>query len=197
MTKIKIAILGVLFLLLMGANSWAGWEYISPMPHGRLGHDSTVGMDGKIYVFGGREWIAADKGAPFLDTVEVYDPKTDTWSKRSPMPEPRNAHAAVLAADGKIYVIGGSKAYRDTPLKTVLIYDPVKDSWSKGPDMNVPRSLVSAVATPDGKIYAIGGTDVGAYPKKEQFNFFLPEKAELYTGRVQETVEVLDINTLK
>jgi hypothetical protein len=50
------------------------------------------------------------------------------------------------------------------------------------------------VATPDGKIYAIGGTDVGAYGKsRNEINFFLPEKLKLYTGKVQNTVEVLDI----
>ncbi len=59
--------------------------------------------------------------------------------------------------------------------------------------MNIPRSTLAAVATPDGKIYAIGGTDVGAYNVRETMNFFLPEKMELSTGKLQKTVEVLDI----
>jgi hypothetical protein len=53
---------------------------------------------------------------------------------------------------------------------------------------------LAAVATPDGKIYAIGGTDVGAYEGKESVNTFLPQSLETYTGKVQDTVEVLDIS---
>jgi hypothetical protein len=60
--------------------------------------------------------------------------------------------------------------------------------------MNYPRSTLAAVATPDAKIYAIGGTDVEAYKGLETLNFFLPENVEFSTGRVQDTVEVLDIS---
>ena len=41
-----------------------------------------------------------------LGTVDEYDPATDTWRERSPMPTPRN-HAAIGVVNGKIYVIGG------------------------------------------------------------------------------------------
>ena len=59
--------------------------------------------------------------------------------------------------------------------------------------MNLPRAVLAAVATPDGKIYAIGGTDVGAYENKAKLNKLLPGKFEFYTGKVQDSVEVLDI----
>ena len=91
------------------------------------------------------------------------------------------------------YILGGSSEDKGPPLKSVIIYDSINDTWKKGPSMNIPRSTLAAVATPDGKIYAIGGTDVGAYETKQKINFFLPSKAELYTGKVQDTVEVLDI----
>jgi hypothetical protein len=56
-------------------------------------------------------------------------------------------------------------------------------------------SSVAAVATPDGKIYAIGGTDIGAYSGRKKLNFLhLPKVHEFYTGKVQDTVEVLDIS---
>ena len=59
--------------------------------------------------------------------------------------------------------------------------------------MNKPRAALAAVATPDGKIYAIGGTDKGAYKIKDKINQFLPRKKRLYAGKIQDTVEVLDI----
>ena len=59
--------------------------------------------------------------------------------------------------------------------------------------MRKHRALFAAVSTPDGKIYAIGGTDVGAHEGNRTLNIFLPKSAELDTGQVQKTVEVLDI----
>jgi hypothetical protein len=93
-----------------------------------------------------------------------------------------------------MYVIGGVESYKGPPLKTVLVYTPKTDSWMEGPDMNVRRVNLAAVATVDGKIYAIGGTDRGAFEKKELLNRFLPKSMQSYDGKVQDTVEVLDIN---
>ena len=63
----------------------------------------------------------------------------------------------------------------------------------KSPPMKLHRDSLAAVATPDGKIYAIGGTDAGAYERRELLNYFLPASKKLYKGKVQDTVEVLDI----
>ena len=173
------------------------WEYKKPMSSKRMFFAAVVGPDDKIYVFGGAAGLSTEPSTPVLDTTEVYDAKTNSWSFRRSMTGARKAHAGVLGADGKIYIMGGSSEVHGHPLKDVFIYDPVKDAWEKGPDMNIPRAIPSAVATPDGKIYAIGGTDVGAYENRRGVNFFLPKRLELYTGKVQDTVEVLDIFKLK
>ncbi len=112
------------------------------------------------------------------------------------MPRPAFSISGAIGADGRIYIIGGSLGQSDSPpLKNVLIYDPVRDSWEKGPSMNLPRSTLAAVSTPDGKIYAIGGTDAGAYSSaKKLINAFMPQDKKIYTGQVQDTVEVLDTN---
>jgi N-acetylneuraminic acid mutarotase len=128
-----------------------------------------------------------------FDFVEVYDPDKDEWSSRRPMPDPRIGHAGVLGSDGKMYIMGGTSVKHGPPLKDVRIYDPIKDRWEKGPSMNCARTGLAAVSTPDGKIYAIGGTDVGAHRAKESANFLLPKNLEFYTGKVQDTVEVIDI----
>ncbi len=48
------------------------------------------------------------KSSPVLASTRVYDPKTDTWSQRKPMPETRVFDTAACAANGKIHVIGGT-----------------------------------------------------------------------------------------
>jgi hypothetical protein len=171
------------------------WTFKAPLPVKRMGLSAAVGPDDLIFVFGG---VAGphhqNKSDRIMNTTEVYDPTTDRWSQRKPMPEPRYGHKAVYAADGRFYVLGGSDGYDRPPLRDVLIYDPVKDTWQKGPSMQIPRDLLAAVATPEGKIYAIGGTDVGAYPVKSAINNLFPSRAPVvYAGRVQKTVEVLQV----
>lgn len=169
------------------------WEYRRPMTRKRFNFSAVVGPDDKIYTFGGSGAFRADGNWSTFDTTEVYDPITDKWSYRAPMPKPNESHDAVLGADGKIYVLGGSQGHGEPPISDVFIYDPAIDTWKKGPQMQRPRSTLAAVATPDGKIYAIGGTDVGAYKSRQMLNTFLPRKSEVYDGQVQDTVEVLDI----
>lgn len=176
------------------------WEYRKPLGKERMSFAAAAGKDGKIYIFGGAAGMETDPKTPILNTVEVYDPETDSWSFRKPMPAKRSGLCAVLATDGKIYILGGSET-PDSPLNTVFIYDPERDIWEKGPDMILPRDVLAAAATPDGKIYAIGGTDVGAYKDKAIWKHLasLVPKNELgnYDGKVQDTVEVLDINKWK
>ena len=50
-----------------------------------------------------------------FNTVEEYDPTTDTWSSKTPMPTNRT-ELAIGIANGKIYAIDG---YNGSRLKTV------------------------------------------------------------------------------
>ena len=169
------------------------WEFKMPMTGKRVLFAAVLGRDNKIYIFGGGDKSEKMTGKrPVYNTTEVYDPETNTWEYRAPMPEPRFTAAGALGADGRIYIMGGSLGQSDSPpLRDVFIYDPVADTWEKGPSMQLPRSDLAGVSTPDGKIYAIGGTDVGAYKFKHAINYFLT-KNKLYDGKVQETVEMLD-----
>ena len=173
------------------------WSFCTPMEQVRMVFDAFLGHDGKIYLVGGLAGYVMDPAAPYLDTIDIYDPATDTWSQGRPMPAGREGHATVMAADGRIYVLGGSASMNGPPLRDVFIYDPRTDAWSKGPDLRVRRANVAAVATPDGKIYVIGGTDVGAFEFRSTMNRFLPKERRFYAGKVQDTVEVLDVFTLR
>ena len=69
------------------------WTNMSQMPTAVAGAKAAVVND-KIYVIGG--------------TVNYeYDPVTDTWVSKQPMPTPRSDGVAVAVFENKIYVIGG------------------------------------------------------------------------------------------
>ncbi len=76
------------------------------------------------------------------------------WRAAPSLPVPRQ-ESAVVALDGRIYVIGGYGA-QPVPDTLVLVYDAVAGTW--GEAAPVPEALHhAAAAVVDGKIYLIGG----------------------------------------
>ena len=116
------------------------WKALAPMPSKR-GSPVATAVGDKIYVIGGVSLppgstdIAVSPTTPQVSvgTVEEYDPETNTWRERSPMPTPRN-HAAIGAVNGKIYVIGGRVGAAfiglASDISVVEEYDPATDKWS-------------------------------------------------------------------
>lgn len=132
------------------------WSTKAAMPTARS-HLAAATVNGKIYAIGG--FIASDTFLPEpIATVEEYDPLTDSWSTKAPMPTARARHTATTV-NGKIYVIGGSSTTYDT-LTTVEEYDPLTNSWSTKAPMPTTRDSHTATAV-NGKIYAIGGSSTG------------------------------------
>ena len=112
----------------------------------------VLASDGNIYVIGGRGATATT-----FTTVEAYNPTTDIWTSRAPLPAGRSALAAVATADGKIYAIGGTEDGSNM-LDTVYVYDLNTNTWDvETPLLTARGSLGGAYV--DGTIYAIGGYD--------------------------------------
>ncbi len=143
------------------------WKALAPMPTPR-GAGWAAEVNGKIYVMGGAQAnVRGNPTAPFtpgtpqlvLGTVEEYDPATDRWQSRAPMPTPRN-HLLAAAVDGKIYAIGGrlgsAQITRADDTDIVEEYDPATDRWSDKGRMPIHRSGMAGGAY-QGRIYVAGG----------------------------------------
>jgi N-acetylneuraminic acid mutarotase len=140
------------------------WVTKAPMPgkNGPKHHAASAVVDGKIYVLGGRLF---GNGAPNeindaltnLDDNMEYDPKTDKWSSKDPMPIRRSGFAADSLSE-KIYVFGGQMA--DGSNLNVESYDPKTNQWIIEPNMQADRSGL-AVAAYNDKIYVFGGQHNG------------------------------------
>ena len=97
------------------------WENKAPLPTARYGMQANV-VDGKIYLMGGVKWKEGySQGFELLNITEVYDPLSDTWTVKSPMPNSEGYVSAVV--DNKIYVIGA---------ELTQIYNPGTDNWTVG-----------------------------------------------------------------
>ncbi len=126
---------------------------------------SDVGVavvDGKIYAIGGLVLKYQDKTT--IQSVDVaaneeYDPATNTWTYKNPMPTPRDSFA-IAVYQNEIYCIGGSTGISRTQGQVLTasteVYDPANDTWENRTAM--PMAKMWAIASVvNGKIYVIGG----------------------------------------
>src|SRR5688572_22360353 len=61
------------------------WTRLADLP-AELNHLGVAALDGLVYVAGG-----FDRTLFASDALFAYDPKSDAWSERAPLPEPRGA----------------------------------------------------------------------------------------------------------
>jgi len=127
------------------------WTTKANMPTPRQNLSVTAASNGKVYAIGGE--IHHDPASAF-NTVEEYDPATNTWTTKANMPTPRGWFGSAYS-NGKIYAIGGMNSTGS--LSTVEAYDPATNTWTTCASMPTARWPVGVAATSNGKIYAIGG----------------------------------------
>src|SRR5262249_8115289 len=133
------------------------WTRGADMPFA-AGSSSSAVINDEIYVAGGI--VNGDT----TNQVAVYDPRSDTWAMRSPMPPGRN-HAA-SATDGALrYVFGGRIGPNAVAngFDTVQTYDPVADAWTSTESgsglapLPQARGGMGKAIYYDGEFYVLGG----------------------------------------
>lgn len=126
------------------------WTHVAPLLSPRSDLAAAV-VGGRIYVFGGCSGFGG-----FLNTVDVYDPVTNTWSAApTDMPTARASMYAVATKGNTVYVIGG---YSGVPPghNTNEAYKVSQDSWTTALPMPTARAESGAVGH-GGRIYIVGG----------------------------------------
>ncbi len=137
------------------------WQTATPAPTKRT-EVAAATLNNTIYVVGGFEQPGFGNfiNLGITPSLQAYDPATDRWTARAPMPIGLH-HLGIGVAGGKLYVIGGYKQAGFSvwaPVATVYAYDPARDTWAERAPMPTPRGALSVTAH-DGKLYAIGGYD--------------------------------------
>lgn len=94
----------------------------------RSGHAAIKLNDDRVLIIGG-----IDTSLDILDTVEIFDPVTDTFGPFKSLFDERTVPAATLLDDGTVLVTGGnssSNLFDPMPVSTAELYDPVTESFS-------------------------------------------------------------------
>ncbi len=121
----------------------------SPSPEAILDGSGTV-VDGKVYLVAGK----TSRGPQ--NTVYIYDPATDAWSRGADLPGIAVEDPAVTEREGKLYVFGGAPLPFSGAVPNAAVYDPATDSWDTLAPL--PRPRAGAVAESLGDvIYVAGG----------------------------------------
>ena len=136
------------------------WTSKTLMPTPRVSF-GIASHQNKICVIGGDYKNPNSSAVYYLAVNEIYDPLTDTWTTKTPMPTSRiDIEANVV--NGKIYVIGGkaydeeNKSYYPNYTAVNQVYDPATNSWSTKQQAPVTIARYSS-AVVDNKIYLVGG----------------------------------------
>ena len=101
---------------------------------------------------------------------EAYDPTTNQWTVKSPMPTARH-HAASAVVDGEIYVIGGRIGEELNNVDLIEKYDPVSDSWTIDLEPMPSKRSGNAATSLNGYIYVLGGEqNEGTFNDNERYD---------------------------
>ena len=132
------------------AGTEGTWQTLDPegRPHPR--HEAAfVECDGKFYLLGGRR----------IQPVDIYDPKTNSWSvgKKPPV---EIHHFQPVVWRNRIILAGAmtGKYPHETALPRLVIYDPAADEWTYGAEIPEGRRRGGAGAViADAKLYLVAG----------------------------------------
>ena len=144
LVRMFLVSLSVGLFLATPAHAQGKWTKLAPFPEPAeelLG----VAANGKMYVFCGLA-----PGWKPIGMVYEYDPATDKWAKKKPMPL-LSHHVAFTEYRGKIYAFGGFVLPAAGPPAWVPVdnaweYDPVADAWKALAPLPTKRG--SPVAAP-------------------------------------------------
>lgn len=138
------------------------WTTSGSMHEGRYFHTATLLTDGRVLVAGGRRPVAGSKDP--VNTAELYDSRSGTWTSTGAMGAARALHSATLLPDGKVFVVGGTTFNDETggPLDSAELFDPSSGTWTATKSMDVFRVEHTATLLKDGKVLIVGGSRGGA-----------------------------------
>jgi hypothetical protein len=124
----------------------------------RESHTLTKLSDGRVLVTGGHQGRHA--ALQIYASAEIYDPATGAFTPTGGMGVRRHKHDAVLLADGRVLVTGGSDEQDDLgAYSSAEMYDPASASFSPVGDMPGIRykHIGTSLLLENGKVLIAGG----------------------------------------
>jgi len=136
------------------------WSRSGLLNTARTATATAVLPDGRVLVAGGMFMDRTSPDRPrVLDTSELWDPKSGTWTRTGGFDETRLGASAVTLADGRVLIVGGASRLEDAPLQqaSAEVYDPTLGRWRSAGTLATARNGFVLVALSDGGAIIAGG----------------------------------------
>jgi N-acetylneuraminic acid mutarotase len=138
------------FAMIVSTQKKPVWLERATLPQPRAGYIAGV-VNGRYVIAGGSFWEKDQK--IWTARVDIFDPRTNTWSEAASLPDPRSDSACVTVR-GSLYVFGGQDHAIAKSDALVLKHE----EWRPLPEAALPESRLYASAVALGNsIYMVGG----------------------------------------
>jgi N-acetylneuraminic acid mutarotase len=140
------------------------WGVTSSLTVPRRLHTATLLTNGSVLVTGGDNNLlpATNTATGAINSSEVFNPATGSWTSVGNLGGARSAHTASLLPNGRVMVAGGAAgrliAGAVSPRLNVEIYDPTAQTWSATTSMGAARFGHTATILPTGYVAIVSGS---------------------------------------
>jgi hypothetical protein len=122
------------------------WGIGQWLPHHFMASAAVAGAGSTIYMIGQTD----------NTTLEAFDTRSHTWTRRASKPREQFGGAVASGRDGRIYDAAGATS-RLNDVLSIEVYDPGANRWAYRAPVLTARYGPSAATRPDGSIYVLGG----------------------------------------
>jgi N-acetylneuraminic acid mutarotase len=131
------------------------WNRTADLNTDRNTHTATFLQNGMVLVAGGFSCGPPPQVCFGLNSAELYDPATGTWTGTGNLNRVHDGHTATLLTNGKVLVVSG-----DENGNSAELYDPNTGTWSNTGNLNTARDSHTATLLQNGKVLVAGGASV-------------------------------------
>jgi hypothetical protein len=134
-----------------------GWRPTGQLNGDREAHGAVALRDGRVMVVAGQGPEGRARGNPDdeLDSVEIWDPRSERWTVAAPLRLARVNPTALLLTDGRVMVLAGRNSI-DPDSHIVEVFDPRENRWSQTAPLVYPREMGTGVVLRDGRVFVAG-----------------------------------------
>ena len=169
-SSVSLADGGVLFVGLTeaesGVASMAGifdpagdsWAPVPGPTAARANPHLVLLEDGRVLAAGGLDFSNADAFArpEVVQTVEIYDPASQTWRAAASLKEASSDQWLFLLSDGRVVSLGTVVDDSSDTTAHAEVYDPAADVWTLVSDVEPYYAPNNAVQLSDGRLLVLG-----------------------------------------
>ena len=136
------------------------WTATGPMSQPRIFAQAALLPNGRVFVASGI-LLEDSSNKTMTNSVEVYDPTTNTWSFAANLAEARYAFVLTSLPNGQLLAIGGARTYNSWDessfVHKIEVYNPLTDQWHIAGDFPQSRAYATGILLPNGNVWVAGG----------------------------------------